>query len=809
MKQLQQEKRWCLWKLEPRKDKPEELTKVPKQVNGYNARSNDPRTWNYYNAVCDALTRNPGKFDGVGLFFSDGVCGVDVDGDHAQGGEHNTLEADVLARFSGTYAEHSPSGSGVHIIFRADPYQIPTKIVKDKKGAESLALDGYYKKNPKNKLEFYAGGLTNRFFTFTGNSISTDNLVTDQTDTLLAFMDKYMRLPEQKRKTAPSGQERPTQPATPGTIDISQRLQKARSAADGAGFQQLYDQGDTSGYDGDHSTADLALCAKLAFWLNADPVLMDEAFRSSALMRDKWDERRGAETYGEMTIRKAINTNTSVYQEPQRPTAAQDFGAPEPALKYRPTGRRDLTDAGNAELFAKMNRNRLRYCKSLGWLVWTGKHWNEDDLAAARLALAFSREMLKEAVTNYDAVPGDDSKAYLNHAVRLRSANAQKHMLELAMARLAISAQQLDADPEILNTVAGIVNLRTGAIGPHDPERFCTKLAPAAPSNDGAEMWDNFLDLVTCGDGDLKSYLQRVAGMSIVGKVYEEGMHMTTGSGRNGKSTFYGAMSKVLGDYSETISPDVLIVKRNENRFELATLRGKRLVVCGELEPGQVLSTKALKRITSRDAINIERKFKDAETVWPTHHISMHSNVLPIVRNVRDKATLRRLPVIPFNATMPEGDKDIKAYDDVLVKNAGGAILQWMIDGAKAFLAAGGSLGKKPNVVKEATKKYIDGEDWLKPFIDACCVFDPNGKAQADDLYRTYQSFAAMMGDRYIRDNRSFQQALNEAFTEMGLVFKSHGGKKVWRGVQLVSARDSARIEDDFGADDADVDPLS
>ena len=817
MKQLQQEKRWCLWKLEPRKDKPEELTKVPKQVNGYNARSNDPRTWNYYNAVCDALTRNPGKFDGVGLFFSDGVCGVDVDGDHAQGGEHNTLEADVLARFSGTYAERSPSGSGVHIIFRADPYQIPTKIVKDKKGVEHLALDGYYQKNPKNKLEFYAGGLTYRFFTFTGNSISTDNLVTDQTDTLLAFMDKYMRLPEQKRKTAPSGQERPPQPATPGTIDISQRLQKARSAADGAGFQQLFDQGDTSGYDGDHSTADLALCAKLAFWLNADPVLMDEAFRSSALMRDKWDERRGAETYGEMTIRKAINTNTSVYQEPQRPTVAQDFGAPEPALKYRPAGR-DLTDAGNAELFAKMNRDRLRWCAALGWLAWNGKQWEVDDQAAARAALDFSKAMLDEAMQFYmTAISGGNenpaAKEYFRHAMKLRSTAAQLNMLTLAKARMAIRARELDADPEILNTVAGIVNLRSGAIGPHDPERFCTKLAPAAPSNDGAEMWDNFLDLVTCGDGDLKSYLQRVAGMAVVGKVYEEGIQITVGGGRNGKSTFYGALSKVLGDYAGPIDPDVLMVKKNTSRFELSDLRGKRLALCSELEAGQRLSIKALKRISSREAINIERKYKDQEQVTPTHTIIMHTNVLPIVGDARDGATWRRLTVIPFNATMPAGNKDIKAYDDVLMKNAGGAILQWMIDGAKLYLEAGGNLGDLPAAVLDATKQYQAHEDWLQPFLDECCEFGGQYQTKAGELYAAYEAFSRRRGDRYTRKGREFYDPLNEALTSMGLRHKTQNKASVWCGVRVIQDYQYQGAAAEYarpltGADD-DFDPLS
>lgn len=794
MKQLQQEKRWCLWKRE--NDKSGRGTKIPYQPNGYRARSNDPRTWNTFNTVIAALARDPGAYDGVGLFFSDGRCGVDVDGEHKEGGQHNPLESEVLALFAGTYAERSPTKTGVHIEFIADPKRIPTKIAKDPKtGAERLTLDGYFWKNANLGLEFYAGGLTNRFFTFTGDRISTGDDVTDQTEQLLIFLDKYMKRPE--RKAAPEAQAAPVRPAALQAWQVPARLDEARAAANGEAFRALYDHGDMTAYKGDHSVADMALCGMLAFWLDGDPVLIDEAFRSSALMRPKWDERRGAETYGEMTIRKAAANATGTRGNWQRPTAEQDFV--QRALQYRPEGR-DLTDAGNAELFARMNRDRLRYCDALGWLAWDGKRWKNDDHAAARLALDFSKAMLKEAAANYADAGGDSpgAKAYLTHAMRLRSAGAQRNMLDLAKARVMISAQELDADPEILNTVGGIVNLRTGRIMPHDPERYCTKLAPVAPSARGAATWDAFLDLVTCGDLDLKHYLRRVAGMAIVGKVYEEGIQMTVGGGRNGKSTFYGALSKVLGDYAGSIKPEVLMVQKYERPFELANLRGRRLVLCGELEEGQRLSTKALKRLAARENIIVERKYKDAEEVVPTHHIILHTNNLPIVGEARDQGTWRRLTVIPFNATMPSGSSDIKSYDDILVKEAGGAILQWMVHGAGEYLAAGGSLGELPGAVLAATGKYREGEDWLQPFIDECCVFEPDGRAQAVELFSTYQEHAARRGDRYIRKGREFYDALAEAFASRGLTCKKPGNKVTWYGVRVSTAYPTQSAAADF-----------
>src|ERR1017187_2830612 len=76
---LKQQCRWVLWKfiMKPGKDKPD---KVPFQVNGKMARTNDPSTWSTY-ADCGAAVS---RFDGIGLVLGDvdgvSVWGVDIDG---------------------------------------------------------------------------------------------------------------------------------------------------------------------------------------------------------------------------------------------------------------------------------------------------------------------------------------------------------------------------------------------------------------------------------------------------------------------------------------------------------------------------------------------------------------------------------------------------------------------------------------------------------------------------------------------------------------------------------------------------------
>jgi hypothetical protein len=103
-------------------------------------------------------------------------------------------------------------------------------------------------------------------------------------------------------------------------LDARAVLERARGAANGEKFTRLYDGGDWqgAGYDSP-SEADLALCSSLAFWTGRDPAAMDHLFRGSALWRPKWDDQHGAQTYGAMTVDKAIAGCAETYTPGGRP----------------------------------------------------------------------------------------------------------------------------------------------------------------------------------------------------------------------------------------------------------------------------------------------------------------------------------------------------------------------------------------------------------------------------------------------------------------------------------------------------------
>src|SRR5699024_6484568 len=282
----------------------------------------------------------------------------------------------------------------------------------------------------------------------------------------------------------------------------------------------------------------------------------------------------------------------------------------------------DYSDAGNAAVFSREYRDDLLFTDALGWLHWNGQSWERDDHKATAWALELSEKMLQESseknraalhhlaeATAKHAETGAEedadalekakaealaAKAYLTHAKNSRNAVRIKSMLELSKASLVIKADKLDANPFDLNTPAGIVDLTTGRLQPHDRAAYCSQITQTGPDTKGGEMWSSFLDTITCGDGRIRGFLQLVAGMALIGAVYQEGIILAYGGGRNGKSTYFNALGAVLGDYTGSIDIKVITTDRANKGAALATLRGRRLVVTGELEEHQRLSVATL-----------------------------------------------------------------------------------------------------------------------------------------------------------------------------------------------------------------------
>jgi putative DNA primase/helicase len=173
-----------------------------------------------------------------------------------------------------------------------------------------------------------------------------------------------------------------------------------------------------------------------------------------------------------------------------------------------------FTEEALALRFAGRHGADLRYVAAWGkWMIWDGQRWRIDDtLRAFDLARALCREAA--------SVCTDQKLASV-----LSSARTVAAVVNLARAdrRMAATVGQWDADPWLLNTPAGVINLQTGDQRPASPDDFCTHITGAAPAGD-CPTWRVFLDRVTGGDLELQLFTQRVVGYSVTGSTREHAL---------------------------------------------------------------------------------------------------------------------------------------------------------------------------------------------------------------------------------------------------------------------------------------------
>lgn len=310
--EVKQSSQWVVWRLEKQQDR---LTKVLYQATtGRRASSTDCATWCTYAQARRTIERAHGFYQGVGLVFCPDLLPVmGVDFDHCLQQGQLAPWAKAFITLLDSYTEDSPSGEGKHVLLigrmpAVDHQGIVTHPGRKRTFREEECTDG---RHPRAAVELYS---ESRFFTVTEHHTEGfPRLILPRQEQLLTLYHALFGAPS---FTLPSQQDL----STAGVVCLSDKvlLDKAIAARNGPEFHALW-----LGQCGpDASRDDYRLCCLLAFWTGKDATRIDRLFRQSGLMRDKWDSPRGAQTYGERTIERAIAACTTIYTSQDRASSS-------------------------------------------------------------------------------------------------------------------------------------------------------------------------------------------------------------------------------------------------------------------------------------------------------------------------------------------------------------------------------------------------------------------------------------------------------------------------------------------------------
>ena len=255
-----------------------------------------------------------------------------------------------------------------------------------------------------------------------------------------------------------------------------------------------------------------------------------------------------------------------------------------------------FSDEALALLFAERHALDLRFVAAWGkWLSWTGDdHCKFDDTI---YAFDLARRICRE-------VAAGCNKAKIATAIASSKTVAAVERLAKADRRLAATVDQWDADPWLLNTPDGVVDLRTDRRRRHDPGDHMTKIAAVGPGGD-CPRFLAFLDRITGRNAELQAYLRRAIGYALTGDTREHALFFMHGKGANGKSVLLSTVSGIVGAYQRT-APNRNLHRQQHRSSPDGPRRSpwRPLVTATETEEGRRWVDSKIEQLTGGDTVS-------------------------------------------------------------------------------------------------------------------------------------------------------------------------------------------------------------
>ncbi|WP_237222669.1 phage/plasmid primase, P4 family [Rothia nasimurium] len=500
----------------------------------------------------------------------------------------------------------------------------------------------------------------------------------------------------------------------------------------------------------------------------------DHQAAAKALAKEGW----GKEPHIDLgTIFKAGKTPNPT-KEPEQPTQTPAQTPLDHDGDFQPLAR---SDYGNALRLIAAHGNTIRYNYDRGrWYHFNQGHWAQQPKSGGAV---------REAVKNIASRLPENDQPDKEWKKRSLSAVGTTNTLTQAETdpHLAVPADAFDNHPWEINTPGGIVNLKTGQLEPHNPERMHTKLTKYSPNpNADQTVWQTFLNQTFPNDPQMIGYIKRLAGYSIIGKVREHILPFAYGSGGNGKSVFMDTIAGVLGDYAASAPNEFLMARKyQQHSTEIARLTGQRWVNCHEVNEHDKFDEAKVKLLTGGDRLTARFMRQDDFEFTPTHHLWLTGNFWPTVESGGD-GFWRRLRIIPFTHTVPPEER-IPDLQGILLREHGEAIMTWLVEGAVEYLKDG---LQEPESVLAATRTYEESQDTVSRFLeDEATLYpgNPNCKSTVSDVRREYEAWCRVEGEEPLK-GRAFTRQLERAGVLVGRnAPKGTKGARMFGGIKLNS----------------------
>ena len=759
--ELKKLKQWCVYSIVQPKKQGQHKSKIPiNPITGKGASSTDSNTWVDFKTAVNKSK----KYDGLGFFFNNNYIGVDIDDIPEEIKKFSQAPTDpnnLINWLNGltnhSYLEVSQSGKGIHA------------IVKGK-----YKLD----KNRRDNFEIYNNG---RFFALTGN------ILNDQKEIKSINKRKFEELYYSTvgKNTHPTSVETSDIPSG-NNLSTDEIVNKMYASSNGVKIRHLMN----GEYDyKSQSEADIALCDYLAFWTNKDSKKMDAIFRQSKLMRDKWDKKDGATTYGQRTINKAIADTIETFNSSRDTTAKNVYGFNQEnttikqlknilrneGLEQRQLIKEQNIAEGHPNKKVILNFRRVTSILEQH-IIWAVVGNNQDDWQ-------------KSALFFYNPESGiyEKNNLLIDELINTVEPQITERNIKEVKSKLKIEGKRkfLTNDPNLYVLGNGVFDANQHKLLDYSPKFvFTSKIAVNYNPNAQEPKFDNWSfskwineDIAQGKKDKIKLIWQTFKAVVNSNYSYHSAVFLLDdANGSAGKGTFEQLLENIAGENNYAS------IKLNEFEKDaiLATIVNKPLVIGDDNDPSKPIdSSERFKSSATGDSIVINDKYEKAYSYKPTCLIVQSLNDLPRFKD-NSNATYRRIRVIKFTKHYTENANNRRVKDEYIFNKE---LLEWIVKKAIDVKIDGVIIHTKESdaILKE---NQIDSDPILQ-FVNNMIVAIAGGYKFQDDTYEVYKTWFKVTGQENL-DFKSFRD-FNKRMKKEGFIvdrkYRGNHRPQVWLNI--------------------------
>jgi len=400
-----------------------------------------------------------------------------------------------------------------------------------------------------------------------------------------------------------------------------------------------------------------------------------------------------------------------------------------------------------AKAFVAAHGHEWRYnVDTKRWYKYGGLVWQPSDVLGDTLGVMMAA--MSDVILRTVNGPQGEARA---RSLKSDAMSRGVQSLLRQMGAMIVGEDDFDSHHHLLNTPAGVVDLRTGALIDHDPLLLLRQITLVGPDYAALNDYERYcplflrvLDNMAAGREWVIPALRQWFAYCLTGDMRHHALMFLCGPPGVGKSQVVQAVFEILHTYSVIIDESSLSKNGGDaKRFDMADWIGKRMGFMDETQLGMKWDETRMSKVSSADALGAEIKFGRRVKFTNTIKLTVVGNHKPnFVAPETGGLTSRMLLVEAEGKEYRNAKDEIKNLAKRIIEEEGPAVLMWAIEACVSGYSTEGLFREVMVEPRKAAVKYAKEESLFHQWANSKMEVHPDRDINTEDAHEAFLKFA-------------------------------------------------------------------